>query len=157
MAEDFRAGYQILRLRVLCGCSQEELAFGAGISSNYLRQIEHGTANPSLDVLTRIFAYLYTLVTGQEASPALFAIDLLSEDIPMWRYHIVHETQCHPDLGAFPTLGVQVEVQRRGVWAVLDTLHDVTVDLAVLQPLVAAFNHLQLSPLHLRDAVEAIL
>lgn len=47
-------GRQIQALRVSRRMTQETLANAAGISPSYLREIEKGKANPSVDIIRRI-------------------------------------------------------------------------------------------------------
>lgn len=47
-------GKNIVDLRHAHGFSQEDLADLSGLSVSYLRAVEHGRANPSLDVLESI-------------------------------------------------------------------------------------------------------
>ena len=47
-------GKNIVDLRHAHNFSQEELADRSGLSVSYLRDVEHGRANPSLDVLESI-------------------------------------------------------------------------------------------------------
>ena len=51
-------GESIVALRKQKGWTQERLALNSGISSSYLRLIEHGEANPTIKELTRIAAVL---------------------------------------------------------------------------------------------------
>ena len=65
--QDF--GRRIRRLRQQRGCTQEELAFRAGIHTTYLSGIERGVRNPSLKNIRAIAAALGVPVT------ALFAFE----------------------------------------------------------------------------------
>lgn len=47
-------GKSIISLRHAKETSQEQLALKSNMSVSYLRDIEHGCANPSIDTLTRI-------------------------------------------------------------------------------------------------------
>lgn len=47
-------GETIIYLRKLKGFTQEELALECGISVSYLRLIEHGDANPTINELWRL-------------------------------------------------------------------------------------------------------
>ena len=65
----------IIRLRRLRGWSQEELADRAGISVSRLRDIEHGYANASIDVLESVAVALDTEL------PTLFLLSLEEERV----------------------------------------------------------------------------
>lgn len=47
-------GRNVNRLRQACQMTQEQLAEKAEIDRRYLQRIEKGTANPGVDVLTRL-------------------------------------------------------------------------------------------------------
>lgn len=49
-------GQNIVSKRKQLGLTQEKLALEANISISYLRRIEHGTANPTINQLERIVA-----------------------------------------------------------------------------------------------------
>ena len=49
-----KVGQNIVSLRKQKGITQEHLALYSDISVYYLRQIEHGTANPTLLILDRL-------------------------------------------------------------------------------------------------------
>lgn len=51
-------GWNIRRLRVARGISQERLAYDTGIDRSYLGGVERGGENPTVDVLDRIAAVL---------------------------------------------------------------------------------------------------
>ncbi len=54
MSISVEAGRRILLLRKQLGITQEKLALDAGISVSYLRRLEHGMANPTLNTLHRL-------------------------------------------------------------------------------------------------------
>lgn len=70
-------GKNIVKLRCSRGITQEDLACGAGISVSRLRDIEHGYANPSLDILESIAVELRVPL------PALFLLSM--EDKNIWK------------------------------------------------------------------------
>ena len=47
-------GQTIVHIRIQKGLTQERLALQCGISTSYLRRIEHGDANPTINELWRI-------------------------------------------------------------------------------------------------------
>ncbi|MBQ9964522.1 MAG: helix-turn-helix transcriptional regulator, partial [Clostridia bacterium] len=47
-------GRNIVFMREKIGVTQEWLSLETEIAGSYLREIEHGRANPSLDILARI-------------------------------------------------------------------------------------------------------
>lgn len=46
--------WNVRRIRVAHGVSQERLAFDAGVDRSYLGGMERGEANPTVDVLDRL-------------------------------------------------------------------------------------------------------
>lgn len=60
MRENKRVGEKLKELRILSGCTQEQVANDLAISQSYLRMIEHGKANPSVNMVHRIYLYLKT-------------------------------------------------------------------------------------------------
>lgn len=68
-------GNNIVKLRSSKGITQEDLAYGVGISVSRLRDIEHGCANPSLDTLESIAVEL------KVSLPVLFLFSMEDEDI----------------------------------------------------------------------------
>ena len=58
MSYKVEIGKNIVSLRKLKPISQEQLALGSEMSVSYLRAIEHGRANPTLDALSRLAATL---------------------------------------------------------------------------------------------------
>ena len=58
MSYKVEIGKNIVSLRKLKQISQEQLALGSEMSISYLRAIEHGRANPTLDALSRLAATL---------------------------------------------------------------------------------------------------
>jgi transcriptional regulator with XRE-family HTH domain len=55
--------YNLRRLRVEKGISQEALAVDAGIDRTYVSRLERSTENPSVEVLERIALALNTSIT----------------------------------------------------------------------------------------------
>ncbi|GJD93142.1 helix-turn-helix domain-containing protein [Methylobacterium iners] len=51
-------GWNVRRLRVALGLSQEALAVDAGLDRSYVGRIERATENPSIDVLDQLAAAL---------------------------------------------------------------------------------------------------
>lgn len=51
-------GWNVRRLRVGKGISQERLAFDSGVDRSYLGGLERGEHNPTVDVLERLAATL---------------------------------------------------------------------------------------------------
>ena len=54
-------GKNVKKLRTERGLTQEELANGAGVSPSYLRDIEHGKANPTVTIVEKISCQLQVL------------------------------------------------------------------------------------------------
>ena len=71
MNESQRVGYRIKELRKQCGFTQEKVANDLFMSQSYLRLIEHGKANPSINLVDRIISYLEAALgssDGEEVS-----------------------------------------------------------------------------------------
>lgn len=61
-----RVGYHIKALRIKSGCTQETVANELFISQSYLRRIEHGKANPSVNMVHKIVSFLDARISGVE-------------------------------------------------------------------------------------------
>ena len=69
----------------------------------------------------------------------------------------LEEQLYRPELGWYPTCGLQVcrmTAEGRRMWGIL---HDVAVERRLVQELAARFCRCGLSPTHLRDVVEDLL
>ena len=75
MVYSVEIGKNIVLFRTIKGMTQEALAFYAGVSISRLRDIEHGVANPSIDILESI-----SLAFGI-ALPVLFLFSLDEKEI----------------------------------------------------------------------------
>lgn len=157
MTEGARAGWIIRRLRLMSGCTQEEVANALLISQSNLRRIEHGQANPTINMAHEIINHLLAQILGYPVDVSLFQLEEFLQTLVMWRYRLVQETRHQADVGWFPTYGIQAEERRRGRWVCVTTLHDVTLDHGLAQRMVEQMNRLQLSPVHLLEAVESML
>lgn len=88
-------GKNIVDLRHRNGFSQEQLALQSDISVSYLRAIEHGRANPSLDILETIAKTLgvqlpVLLLYSMKELEMQIMMHQLKEDVnaarqPIWR------------------------------------------------------------------------
>ena len=58
MSESVRIGRYIKELRKRSGYTQEKLANELFMSQSYLRQIEHGKANPTINMVEKITSFL---------------------------------------------------------------------------------------------------
>lgn len=58
MTESVRIGRYIKKMRKQSGYTQEKLANELFISQSYLRQIEHGKANPTVNMVAKITSFL---------------------------------------------------------------------------------------------------
>lgn len=58
MTESVRIGRYIKKMRKQSGYTQEKLANELFISQSYLRQIEHGKANPTINMVEKITSFL---------------------------------------------------------------------------------------------------
>lgn len=66
-------GQNIVSLRSSLGITQEDLASSASISVSYLRRIEHGTANITIDILESVS-------TALTISPQMLIIFSMTEE-----------------------------------------------------------------------------
>lgn len=74
-----------------------------------------------------------------------------------WEYRVIPETCTHPDLGTYTSYGIQA-CQRQGQRCqLLAVLHDISSRQFFVEELAALFTRQQLSPLHLKEAVEDLL
>lgn len=71
---------------------------------------------------------------------------------PQWKYEVVSEDAYNADSGKFRTYGIQLIRLNHE-----KTLHDVSTDRNIVDWMTELFNHHQLSPLHLIDAVVDLL
>ena len=58
MSESVRIGRYIKEFRKRSGYTQEKLANELFMSQSYLRQIEHGRANPTINMVEKITSFL---------------------------------------------------------------------------------------------------
>ena len=59
-------GFYIFSLRKQCHLTQETVANDLYISQSYLRKIEHGEANPSVNMTAKILNYLEACARGEQ-------------------------------------------------------------------------------------------
>lgn len=71
MTEGKRIGRRIKELRKQSGLTQEQVANELQMSPYYLRQIEHGKANPSVNLVGRIISYLETVIADRAKEEAV--------------------------------------------------------------------------------------
>ena len=157
MTEGARIGRLIYELRLKTGFTQEEVANTLFISQSYLRQIEHGLANPSVNMVAKIISFLVSAISGHPAEVELFRLDTLLESISRWRYQLIQETWNIPEVGWIPTCAILVEERTGDHWESIALLHDVAVDPSVVRRIVERLNAEQLSPLHFLDVVGDLL
>jgi transcriptional regulator with XRE-family HTH domain len=62
--------WNLRRIRVARGLSQDRLAFDSGVDRAYVGGLERGKANPTVDVLDRLAAVLATPLAELFAEPA---------------------------------------------------------------------------------------
>lgn len=74
-----------------------------------------------------------------------------------WRYLVIPETMDDPVLGRYDTYGIQAKRKVIQGWEQIELIHDVTIDRKFVSLLVSLFNRCQLSPIHLREALEDLL
>jgi transcriptional regulator with XRE-family HTH domain len=61
--------WNIKKIRVSLGVSQERLAFDSGVDRSYLGGLERGEQNPTLDVLDRLVATLGVPISALFVEP----------------------------------------------------------------------------------------
>ena len=89
MAISVELGKNIVRFRMEKGITQEQLALSAEINVSYLRLIEHGKANPTIDVLDRLARILEVPITILLVTPSnviltsIMLSDLMPERMPV--------------------------------------------------------------------------
>lgn len=62
--------WNLRKLRVAAGISQENLAVDAGLDRTYVFRLERGTDNPTVDVLDKLALSLHVPVAAFLAEPA---------------------------------------------------------------------------------------
>lgn len=62
-------GWNLRRLRVAAGVSQERLAFDAGMDRSYVGGLERGEENPTIDLLERLAETLKCKLSEFVAEP----------------------------------------------------------------------------------------
>lgn len=70
MTESVRIGRYIKKMRKQRGYTQEKLANELFISQSYLRQIEHGKANPTINMVEKITSFLEAKQGGMKEEAA---------------------------------------------------------------------------------------
>ena len=63
-------GWNVRRVRVARGVSQERLAFDAGVDRSYVGGLERGEMNPSVDILERLASTLQVATHELLVEPA---------------------------------------------------------------------------------------
>ena len=95
MISTFLVEERIRQLRKQCNLSQDELAHMAGISSNYMGQIERGEKCPSLETFLRISSALnispVVLINDCESMPATIYTPELNKVIQLLKSYSVRE------------------------------------------------------------------
>lgn len=74
-----------------------------------------------------------------------------------WYYQAIAESMNDPELGQYDTYGIQAKKKVIRGWEQIELIHDVTTDRKFAYLLASLFNLHQLSPIHLRDALEDML
>lgn len=80
-----------------------------------------------------------------------------SNRLSHWEYRVIPEICSHPDFGTYTSYGIQVCQRQDQHCQFLSILHDISSKRAFVEELAALFTRQQLSPLHLKDAVEDLL
>ncbi len=66
MTESAWVGKKLQELQKQCNLTQEKVANDLFISQSYLRLIEHGWANPSVNMVDKIYRYLTAELARQQ-------------------------------------------------------------------------------------------
>lgn len=74
-----------------------------------------------------------------------------------WDYQVIEETLDDPLLGKYRTYGIQAKCRAVHGWEQIELIHDVTLEADLAQRLALLFSQHQLSPLHIRDALNDML
>ena len=142
-------GTNVRYLRRRRGYTQEQLANELDMSPAYLRRIERGTANPTINILERLSKPLKTNV------PSLVAP--MQKDLPIL-YYPFRQQLFHPDIGFYPTYGIRALVQNEaGEEETIASIDDVAVDLSTAEKIAYLCNYHQVSIVHFREVVEDLL
>ena len=80
-AEAQEPGYQVARLRILQGLTQEELATRAGTKQPSIARLESGTFEPRLSFLRRVAEALGARLEVRLVTPGTAYADLPDEDM----------------------------------------------------------------------------
>ncbi len=84
--------------------------------------------------------------------------DLRQQNIALfWKYRVVREIQQDPELGQYFTYGLKAELETEFGFEQVELAHDVTTDCRLAQEIADRFTFCQLSPIHLKEAIEDCL
>lgn len=72
----------------------------------------------------------------------------------LYRYQAIVERKYHEDIGEYRSYGIQVILVTCDGYELVRTVSDVTVDQEIILALTDKFNRLQLSPVHLMEALD---
>lgn len=83
MKNKFNYGERLRRLRIERGFTQEEIALRADITTSYYGQLERGTANPTINMLTKICDVMGVSIIDifNESNTNLLGVDTLTMQI----------------------------------------------------------------------------
>lgn len=75
----------------------------------------------------------------------------------LWFYQVTTEIICDQLLGQYRTYGLLVSCKTEKGWEQAEQIKDVTTDAIMAEKLAQLFNEHQLSPVHLKDALDNML
>lgn len=83
MKNKFNYGERLRQLRIERGFTQEEIALRADITTSYYGQLERGTANPTINTLTKICDVMGVSIIDifNESNTNLLGVDTLTMQI----------------------------------------------------------------------------
>lgn len=83
MKNKFNYGERLRQLRIERGFTQEEIALRADITTSYYGQLERGTANPTINMLTKICDVMGILIIDifNDTDTNLLGVDTLTMQI----------------------------------------------------------------------------
>lgn len=158
MTAGARIGRRIKELREKSGCTQEEVANELFISQSYLRKIEHGEANPSVNMVAKISTFLLNkLHKSGHKQEEVIRLEARPHRKRLWNYRTFREHLYDENLGWYYTYGITVTENQKEIWTQVMEISDVSLDHHFVENIVNVFTRHQLSPIHLREVLDNLL